>query len=264
MQNQSHTAFVGHYEEAVEAFFLLEDFSARFRTLAKDVTDCAGSDNSNLTSQLWRRTIIRNIFVLIEASSYGLKRMALLAGPGRNVEFSPAELTILREEKHTLDEKGKARLSSDNFQKFIPNLKFAFNCFAKACGSSFQLDMSKAQLKAFEHVRNRLTHPKQLSELTLTDEELKTANSVCNWYCAELSRLMIDDRTATMKGRLSVQMWPAKPTIRVPISKDYVVMQPNGDVYQFDTLEEAEEYRRCQIAKDSTAISPLLLDRNDK
>ena len=35
----------------------------------------------------------------------------------------------------------------------------------------FDLDTSKAPLKEFEELRNRITHPKQRSDLAISDEE---------------------------------------------------------------------------------------------
>ena len=61
-----------------------------------------------------------------------------------DVNFSPAEIAMLKEEKYFWDDKGEASVQDKNFQRFIPNLKFAFKCFAKFHGIPFALDMSQA------------------------------------------------------------------------------------------------------------------------
>jgi hypothetical protein len=263
MQNEMHPEFVGHFPDAVKTFFEVEDFLARFYVLLKDVTDCSGPQNENFTNQFWRRIIVRNVFALIEASSYGLKWMASVIGQKRNIEFSMAELTILREEKHQLKENGTARASGDSFQRFIPNLQFAFNCFAKANGSSLRLDVSKAPLKVFEKLRNRVTHPKHLGDLTITNEELKTASTVHNWYLVELLKLVEDVKSKMLQVSLSGHTQRVNQTGRIPVRKYYIVFQPNGDVYQFDTREEAERHIRCQMAINQPGAIPLLYHRDE-
>jgi hypothetical protein len=263
VQNETRSEFVGHFPDAVKTFFELEDFLARFAVLLDDVTDCCGPQNENLTSHFWRRIIIRNVFALIEASSYGLKKLALVAGQKRNVEFSLGELTILGEEKHYLDEDGIVRSSGDNFQRFTPNLKFAFKCFAKSLGSSFRLDVSKAPLKAFTELRNRVTHPKQLGDLTITNEELKITMTVHNWYCGELVKIFEDVKPKTLQVSLSGRTSRVNQSKRIPVRKCFIVFQHNGNVYQFDRREEAEEHIRRQMETNQARDIPLLYHRDE-
>jgi hypothetical protein len=123
------------------------------------------------------------------------------------------------------------------------------------------LDVPEVTLKEFGKLRNRLTHPKKLGDLTVTDAELKTANTVHKWYFDELRRLMEAPKTTTVKAPLPVRIPPASPTSLLRSTKDYIVMQPDGNVYHFDTHAEAEEY--CKIEKDPMAVSPLLCRRDD-
>jgi len=258
---------VGHLPELSEQVFgpLLEiskemtDFEERSLLLSKDVELCTNFFNKSPQDQFLRRNIIRTVFVFLEACAYGLKRIALQQHAIYEVEFSPAELALLREEKYMLDDKGEAITQDNNFQRFVPNLKFALRCFAKAHGLAFALDTSAVPLTDSERVRNRITHPKKVSDLSITDDEIKRVETVENWFIKIVSELM---KRAHAKS-LRVRIPQVNPTTRLNVTKDYVVMQPDGNVYQFDTLEEAEVHKSGKIVEGVPLLTPLMFRTED-
>ena len=268
MKNQNTDEFAGYCPEIPEQIFRpilrlhneLKDFAERTELLSRDVSVSVESFNNAPEDNFWRRVVVRNVFVFQEACSYGLKRLALHQSEIYEVEFSPAELALLKEEKYSLDDKGEAHTHDKNFQRFIPNLKFAFKCFAKSHGVSFVLNTSEVPLRGFEEIRNRITHPKQLSDLTISDAEIKIAEKVAQWLLDASSALM---QAANKSKPRAVRRPKVSPTTRLNITKDFFVMQPDGNVYQFDSLEEAEKYRDSKIVEDLPFMTPLVFRSKD-
>jgi hypothetical protein len=77
--------FVGHCPEMVEQVYKpaaeytaeVKDFMARCLLLSSDMQACNKPLAENSNDPFWRRTSIRNIFVVYEAACFGLKRIAL-------------------------------------------------------------------------------------------------------------------------------------------------------------------------------------------
>ena len=179
----------------------VQDVLHRCNLLWEDARFCIQFVKKGDNDQFWRRTFVRNIFVLFEASSYGLKRVSMHLSQTLKVDFSPAELAMLREERYVLGKEGNAITQSGNFQAFIPNLKFAFKSFAKACGLDISLNVSGIPLNHFAQLRNRITHPKSLSELTITDEEIQVSETVGRWFWNEISALLNEHIQSCLKAK---------------------------------------------------------------
>ena len=267
MKKKPSAELVGYCPELSEQVFrpMLElheeakDFMERSRALGRDVSRSFESLKSSPQDPFWRRVVVRSTFVFLEACTFGFKRLALHQSAIYEVEFSPAEVALLKEQKHILNSKGEAETQEKNFQRFIPNLRFALDCFAKSHGFTFNLDISKVPLKEFEELRNRITHPKQLSDLTVTDEEIKKTEKVGQWFLDTTAQLM---QQAT-KGSLPPRVPRVSPIARLNVTKDFIVIQPDGNVYQFDSLEEAQKYRDSQIVKDLPFMTPILFSTED-
>jgi hypothetical protein len=175
----------------------------------------------------------------MEAASFGMKRMSYHQSRNHEVDFSPAELAILLEEKYSLENNGEVRVEEKNFQRFVPNLKFAFKAFAKSHGSSHIFDASKAPLKEFEDLRNRLTHPKKLVDLTVTDSDIEVTQRVWNWFSKEIH----DVATSMRLESLPVRM-PPEPKTRLDVHKQFIVVTCDGNLFQFETLEMARAFKK--------------------
>ena len=91
---------------------------------------------------------------------------------------------MLREEQYVLANNGEVRVQP-KFLRLTDNLRFSFKAFAKAFGSSFELEVSGAGWDAFQRsiiVRNRITHPKTLTDLTVADSAMKDIFKAIDWY----------------------------------------------------------------------------------
>ena len=258
---------VGHSPETPEQVFrpVLElheetkDFMQRSRLLARDVSRSFESFHKSPQDGFWRRLVVTNVVTYLEACTFGFKRLALHQTEIFEVEISPAELALLKEEQHALNSKGEAESQEKPVQRFVPNLRFALNCFAKSHGLAFHLDISEVPLKELEDLRNRVTHPKKVSDLTITDEDIKKAEKVSQWFLDTSAQLM---QQATRQS-LPPRMPRIRPTTRLNVTKDFIVLQPDGDVYQFDTLEEAEKHRDSHSVKDLPGMAALVYRTKD-
>jgi hypothetical protein len=234
-----------------------KDFIARFKLLGSDIAKCNKPLKKHTDEQFWRRVVVRNIFVLLEACAYGMKRAALHRSRHFEIGFTTSELALLSEEKYYLDD-GEPKTDANNYQRFIPNFKFAFKGFAKSFGFQFSLDTSKSPLKDFEQLRNRLTHPKKLSDLTITDPEAQMVQRLWKWFNDEFERLM---NGVKAQPRLTVRKPDVKVAKRFSVSKPYVVFLPDGYLYQFDTRKEAEAHEKAHTVKGS--LPPVVFNLAD-
>jgi hypothetical protein len=101
--------------------------------------------------------------------------------------ISEAERAVLTERSYSLNENGMAAESKAKLRT-IPNIKFAFKIFARSKEAGFVLDTSAKGWQALGRtfrIRDRLTHPHTLSDLTVSDEDLKDAGLALTWFNAQ-------------------------------------------------------------------------------
>jgi len=144
--------------------------------------------------QYHRRQYIRAFFAWIEGTCFGLKQLALLS---RNVQFSDAERSLLAEKSYTLTDAGGVATNAAHI-KTEQNIKFAFAMYAKSAGLEYALPVREegwACLKKSLRVRDRLTHPKLKTDLSVSDEDFANAELAHDWLNAtwhELRERTID------------------------------------------------------------------------
>lgn len=126
--------------------------------LFQDVFECQKRLNAE-DCQFWRRVYVRTVFASIEGLMSFLKLVAT-------------------EEEVTASQSSKLRSKE--------NIEFAYREFARRIDSTFVLDKNGKHWKALcssLKVRNRLTHPKKLCELNVTEPELAAVKEVYSWIC---------------------------------------------------------------------------------
>jgi hypothetical protein len=147
-------------------------------------------------SQFWRRTYIRTLFSMVEGITYRMKQAALanfndrMSGPqtpelrSYPIYLSEADTAMLKELSFDLNEKGEA-YTQPKFIPIIKNVKFAFSSLARSQEANFELKLNRSGWVAFQNslrIRNRLTHPKNSTELVVSDEELSHAKDAFQWF----------------------------------------------------------------------------------
>jgi len=128
------------------------------------------------------RMFIRSICSLFETIANLLKYVVL--NTTTSEALNDAEMAILRERNYSLKENGIAEESKAKLGT-LPNLRFAFGVFAKSKEVAFTLDTSGKEWQAMRRtffVRDRLTHPHRLSDLTVSKDDLKDAGLALAWF----------------------------------------------------------------------------------
>ena len=135
-------------------------------------------------SQFSRRSYVRTLFALIEGMVYQMKRVALCAYEADQVEFNEAEISILKEETYELTTKGTAK-SRQGYPKTLENILFAFYVYGKVFKSIFEPDVRSNGWQSLQQamkIRNRITHPKNINDMNISDEDIKILDNASKWF----------------------------------------------------------------------------------
>lgn len=149
----------------------------------------------------WRRVYIRSVFSMIDSICFRLKAEILdsIKGALEKNKFSPGEISMLKEQAYEVDNKGKVT-KRKIYLKSEKNFKFAFYTAAKLT-KGFNLDVSGIGWKSFTDavkIRNRVTHPKSISDFSILKKELLTVNRAFKWILATYDEY-IDGRVKYLK-----------------------------------------------------------------
>jgi hypothetical protein len=158
---------------------------------AKDVDAMVQLLRIEPSSQVVRRTLVRNFAAHVDGFAYGLKQVTLALSRCSRAGFTSKELARLSESKSYLDANGQEKRL--RFSGFIKNLHFAFKEYAKVNGFAFELDCNDARYRYFQQmvqVRNRLMHPKSLKTFAVSDEEITQIGEVRGWFNEQASSLL--------------------------------------------------------------------------
>lgn len=168
--------------------------------LHEDIYDAYSALEQNRSSQYLRRYVVRAIFSFIEALLESIKWE--LRSSIRMKEFG-GELS--EKEKETLGSPHAIGPRNDKFLSLDQNIKRTFRMAAKvwtlkgyrlnADGEDFQ-DFLKAK-----SARNRLTHPKTVYDIEVTDHDMRCHTIAGMWVQSEVQRLM-RTRIATLTAQL--------------------------------------------------------------
>lgn len=162
-------------------------------------------------SQIIRRTYIRALFAAIEASLYQAKMNLIYANKMEYISLLPEELVLLSEKTCHIDDKGNAKLIN-KFSPFRNTFLFIYNTIFRYANTAYQIDKKDKHWSNFIIIletRNRLMHPKSISDLNVNDLELKRAKEVAMW-----------NQTLQMKAVSSLMTIEAKfnPKLRQELS----------------------------------------------
>ncbi len=140
----------------------------------------------------WRRVYARTLVASFEGLLFNLRQVALTIGPLRGVEFSRDELALLREERHSLDSRGRPRTRTQ-FLRLDAGLRFSMSMFARAHTKEFEADCEgqgwEDYKKAIE-IRNRISHPKFVAEIEISSEEMNAMFRGGGWFLEQNSLLL--------------------------------------------------------------------------
>jgi hypothetical protein len=158
------------------------DFFALLGELKDDVAMCGNAlDFGQLEpeeDEFWRRMYVRAAFACIEGIMYRLKQVANAAHNSKKCSFSAKEIAVIREEL---------------FLRFMDNIEFVFRITARAIDSEHRLAVGDNEwdlMRKASKIRNRLTHPKTSSDLSVSVEELHIVGRSFDWLSVQMVELM--------------------------------------------------------------------------
>ena len=174
-----HEDAAPRFRELNELFALLiEDVAAILKILATD------------KAQVWRRSLVRAFFALVEGTTWHLKASAL-QHPRAEETLRLAERALLREESYAISDKGTPRVRP-KFMGTAENLRFVLGVYARLDNQGFAPDYAGPGWRAFQaalEVRNRITHPKGAAACEVSTDELRWLAEALAWYESTLSEL---------------------------------------------------------------------------
>lgn len=176
------TELIDHQKEFVKLQRLTEILSA-------DVEYFSSLLFKDTTTDIQKRAYVRAVFAFLEGTVFGYKRMVLRLSQYGKGSFSEAEIALLKEQSYDLTDQGKA-VVQQKFLRFDRNLRFTFDACVRAYGVQHSLDVGgvgwDAMMKAFK-LRNRITHPKNDADLSITEDELMTVMNAFSWVLNNLT-----------------------------------------------------------------------------
>lgn len=162
--------------------------------LADDLDELLTSLHQDKSSQFARRMYVRALATFVEAWINAIKRLCFETATVAIEPLTQAELALLRDVGFDLNDKGEA-VENVKFLKLDRNFRFAFATYAKLMGSEVRLrtDQNGWELfREFIRLRNRLTHPRDPSELTVSDTELDRVEKAGDWFMRVTNELWAD------------------------------------------------------------------------
>jgi hypothetical protein len=174
----------------------VEQLQRVYALLNQDVKDAHASVLTNPTD-FNQRTLIRTYFALIEGLAYQLRHVTLASLEGTGL-LSDGDVAILREERHQLSPQGAVE-AKDNFQSMLPSLLFALRVYAKNHEATFvprTSDNGWNCLRKAVDIRDRLTHPKSLADLAITEEDGAVFAAGVKWWNDSLTELFAECEAA--------------------------------------------------------------------
>jgi len=157
-----------------------------------------------LSTDFTRRTLVKTLFTYLEGHLFAFKQLLLSleyqlapALPYPRMEtkivlYSEEERAMLEEFSYDLASGGRARRHTYN-PRFGDNVKFAFSMFHKATRLADDLNFNCegwTRLLEAQEIRNRLTHPKLVEFLAITEQEVKIVEIGIKWYESTMERMM--------------------------------------------------------------------------
>ena len=161
-----------------------ELLNALLAELAREIGAVLKGTERDKLSQPERRIYVRSTFATIEAWIYVMKQMALRMHPDPKCRtISEAERTFAQEHEYRLTDSGDVETRRTKIS-LEANLRFGFKLLAKAGSVSSELDVSGSEWQSFRRaikIRDRITHPKSISDLNISDEDYNDVSKGFGW-----------------------------------------------------------------------------------
>lgn len=154
------------------------------KVLTADIACCENKLDGE-DKQFWRRAYIRTSYSLIEGfcDLVREKTFHFAATLGDNGRINVTDIYLLSDETYRISNNGKIEPEVQRVP-FINRVAFTIRMFAKYANVPLEVfgESGWEQFKKATGVRNRLTHPKSMEDLTITDEDLRVFHIGRDWF----------------------------------------------------------------------------------
>jgi len=135
-------------------------------------------------SQFARRAYIRSVFAAVEGIVWLLKRVCLKLAGAAKAKLDLGEYSLLQDQTYELKQNGELNVQT-KFLRLPDNLRFTFRVFNRSFAANVDLGVGAASWDHFLEalaIRHRITHPKEVDQLDVTDAEIARCKEVCSWF----------------------------------------------------------------------------------
>ncbi len=161
--------------------------------LGSDV-EAVNAEMRSSNNSSWRRHYVRAVFAFVEASLHILKASCLAGWREGRISLDGPEIVMLLEHSYDLAPEGSIKARRARLP-LKANLRFVYDVAAKAHGITKTFPASESEFEKFQHairIRDRLMHPKEASDLAVTDVEIGDVKIAFAWYRNTLAALFGD------------------------------------------------------------------------
>ncbi len=178
-------------EDEISLAKIARELRSEFCWLA-NIGDDGTIPDPTAVEQRAKRNLVRSVFSFVEAISFAMKANGLKRIEEWGIEWDDAEKLLAQEMVADLTDAGqtvrrKAKLRS------MSNVRFAFRFLSEVYGAGFVLNVGSNGwdcLQRANKVRDRLTHPKRLSDLQVSSEEYSDSLRAFIWFERQTILLM--------------------------------------------------------------------------
>jgi hypothetical protein len=149
--------------------------------LVKDVDACEKSLVDG--NQHAQRSYVRSLVAMIEGTIHCVKELEFAELYARKKTDIPT-LVALKEVVFDIDENGKIK-KKEKYVNPASNLRFVVNMFNSIFGKQLDLGIGTSKWDNFKtaiKIRNRITHPKETNDLSVSETELSVMKDVNEWF----------------------------------------------------------------------------------
>ncbi|MCC7113679.1 MAG: hypothetical protein IT520_04755 [Burkholderiales bacterium] len=160
--------------------------------LREDINCLLDKFDSDWASQTFRRLVVRACWSHIEAVVFGLKQISLTAQNLGSGDISGKTRAFLEERQIVVNTVGDATIISVRADT-IKNVKLTLKLAARLFDVSWQPQFSGSEWPLFREsvqIRHRITHPKSLKELEITDDEYDSHKTAYLWFTGGFTRFL--------------------------------------------------------------------------
>lgn len=159
------------------------ELDALLTILARDVISLAGVET--LEAEVQGRAVVRAMFSHVEAYLYTARQVALMFSTMGWAKFSVAELVCLNEKRYWMSRDGEAESGSQWLEPAKAAIKFTFTVVCRELTDGYAPPFHDHRWKDLQdsiEIRNRLTHPKRLSDCAISPDDLLLVERGHNWF----------------------------------------------------------------------------------